>query len=192
MRRLPVRRFAYPPAGRFAPPPLRGTSELVSASAAVNPCDDALAYAVLERARLVCERAERGGLSSLRFAHLHLGRAGFEASESLDENDRVTLLDAARRASAAGALPPAEEPGEEALLLARHAADIVARCLRADASGPEYLQTAHVHVLDAIDSLVTRVGVRRARSLDDLAWRMGQFDPAWQRGNLAGAFASAR
>ena len=154
-------------------------------------CDEALAYVVLERARLVCERAERDGSSNLRVAHRHLGFAGFQASDHLDEPDRLAMLAAAREAAAGGSLPPAREAGEEALLLARHAADIVARCLRNDPSPGERLQGAHVQILDAIDSLVTRVGVRRARSLDDLAWRMGQFDPAWQRDNLAGSLAPA-
>ena len=164
----------------------------MSASAPASQCDDALAYLVLERGRLVCERAAHEGSSSLRLAHRHLGSAGFQASDHLDEEDRLVLLDAARAAAAEGILPPAKEAGEEALLLARHAADIVARCLRADPSGSERLEAAHVHVLDAIDALITSVGLRRARSLDDLAWRMGQFDPSWQRDNLAGTLASAR
>jgi len=189
MRRLPAGGAGYPRPGRFAAPPVRGIGQSVSLSAPASQCDDALAYVVLERARLVCEHAERESTSSLRVAHRHLGRAGFKASDHLDEEDRLALLDGARGAAAGGTLPPAEEAGEEALLLARHAADIVARCLRADPSDSEQLQAAHV--LDSIDALVTRVGLRRARSLDDLAWRMGQFDPAWQRGNLAGARASA-
>lgn len=164
----------------------------MSASAPAIQSDQALAYLVFERGRLVCERAEREGSSSLRLAHGHLGRAGFQASDHLEEEDRLVLLDSAREAATRGILPPAEEAGEEALLLARHAADIVARCLRSDPPDGERLAAAHVHVLDAIDALVTRVGVRRARSLDDLAWRMGQFDPAWQRGNLAGTLTSAR
>lgn len=157
----------------------------VSAAATVSLRDDALAYAVLERARLACERPEGGRSPTLRLAQRHLGLAGYHASEHLLAELRRELLAAAHGASARY-LPPTQDAGEDALLLARHGADVVARCLRNRALS-EQMHLVHVQVLDAVDTLVTRVGPRRARALNDLARRSGQFDPLWQRTNLAAA-----
>jgi len=155
----------------------------VSATATVSLRDDALAYVVLERARLACERPESTPSPTLRLAHDHLGIAGYHASEHLLAELRRELLVVAHAASG-HCLPPARDTAEDALLLARHGADIVSRCLRNRALS-EQMHLVQVQVLDAVDTLVTRVGPRRARSLNDLAHRSGQFDPLWQRTRLA-------
>lgn len=155
----------------------------VSAAATVSLRDDALAYVVLERARLTCERPESAASPALKLAQRHLGLAGYHASEHLLAELRRELL-AAAHACTARYLPPAQDTGEDALLLARHGADIVARCLRNRALS-EQMHLVHLHVLDAVGALVTSVGPRRARALNDLARRSGQFDPLWQRTRLA-------
>ena len=147
-------------------------------------CDDTLAYVVLERARLCCEReTDSWRAEALRRAHCHLGMAGYLVSEHLEPEERRQLLGAARDAREMP-LEPAEDPDEEALLLARHAAEIVARCMRRPGLA-ERMHEVHVEVLDALQILVRMIGPRRARALNDGARRTGQFSPSWQRRQLA-------
>jgi hypothetical protein len=141
--------------------------------------DDRLAYQVLERARLSCQALLDQAPASrpLHTAHGHLGQAGYLASDHLGEPERRRLLAAARASEPVG-------DAEELLLLAMHGARIAARAVRQAAFWPE-MHEARLHAVDAIVALGEAVGPGRWHEAVRAATERHEFDPAWERAQLA-------
>lgn len=113
-----------------------------------------LAYAVLEEARLVCERLSGGDVThagGLRVLHRQLGMAGFYVSCEMAELRRRRLLQHAkarcdeRFGAEADLCASLQALAQEGRVAIEHALQLVGPC--------DHLHLAHVYLLDAAESL---------------------------------------
>lgn len=130
--------------------------------------DEALAYVLLEEARLVCERLrhEAGSHEELDLvleAHADVGLAGYMASDRMEPPLRTALLGLVRERCIAETLS-GDQAREHVLLLCLHAGDVLERAGAGPRSGPD-LRPARVRTHDAVISLSRLVGPQRTREL---------------------------
>jgi hypothetical protein len=130
--------------------------------------DEALAYVLLEEARLVCDRLrhEAGSheeLDVILEAHGDVGLAGYTVSDRMDPPLRHALLGLVRERRIAETLTP-DQCREHVLLLCLHAADVLERATTTPRTGPD-LRSARVRTHDAVVGLSRLVGPRRAGEL---------------------------
>jgi hypothetical protein len=130
--------------------------------------DEALAYVLLEEARLVCERLRHEAdsheeLDLLLEAHGDVGLAGYVVSDRMESPLRHALLALVHERRVSETLT-ADQCREHVLLLCLHAADVLERATAAPRIGPD-LRSARVRTHDAVISLSRLVGPRRAREL---------------------------
>ena len=130
--------------------------------------DEALAYVLLEEARLVCARLrhEAGSheeLDAILEAHGDVGLAAYTVSDRMEPPLRHALLGLVHERRIAETLPT-DQCREHVLLLCLHAADVLERATTAPRTGPD-LRSARVRTHDAVVGLSRLVGPRRSREL---------------------------
>lgn len=113
-------------------------------------------YVRLEEARLRCEKlaaqtATEDECSSLRQLHRELGMAGWLASTEIDSNQRLWLLDTARRRSRLQVWDVrASHALAAAMILAE---DALAHALTTENLPSDHMHLAHLHLLHAEELL---------------------------------------
>lgn len=137
--------------------------------------DEALAYVLLEEARLVCEGLRdsvwaAGDLVMLAEIHADVGMGAYDASERMDPSMRAALLDMVRERDIASVMNDAESR-EHLLLLCLHATDVLDRAVSVPRQGPD-LHGARARAHDAVASVSALVGPRRAREVRREATRL--------------------
>jgi hypothetical protein len=147
---------------------LQDIAALAMTSEEAERADEALAYVLLEEARLVCERLrlESGSheeLDLLLEAHGDVGMAGYTVSERMEPPLRHALLGLIRERRIAETLT-ADQCREHSLLLCLHATEVLDRATAEPRVGPD-LSSARVRTHDAVVGLSRLVGPRRAREL---------------------------
>jgi hypothetical protein len=136
-----------------------------SGAGASDQSHDGPTYALVEEARVRCQRlAEAASTSSerasLELVQLELGHAGFIVGSKLPADARQTLLGSAReQATQPG---PHESDATRALVAtALHAEQAVERRL-ADPRLPSHMHFVHAHLLRALELLEQRPAGNRA------------------------------
>jgi hypothetical protein len=144
--------------------------------------DRALAFAIAEQGRLLCERMPPlpRRADELRRAHRGFGLAGYVASEEMDREERLAVLELCRETGPARP-PQAGDDLEAALLLAVHGRALSGRC--APLAGWAF--TARLELSSARNALTPLVGGSRALVLVQMASRGGHLRAPWQRTHLA-------
>ena len=147
---------------------LQALAAVAISSEECERADEALAYVLLEEARLVCERLryEVGSHDELDLvleAHGDLGLAGYMVSDRMEPPLRHALLGLVHERRVAETLTT-DQCHEHVLLLCLHAADVLERATAAPRVGPD-LRSARVRTHDAVIGLSRLVGPRRAREL---------------------------
>lgn len=137
--------------------------------------DEALAYVLLEEARLVCERLRDGAPGAgddamLAEIHADVGLGAYDASDRMDPSLRVALLDLVRERDIASVMDDAEAR-EHLLLLCLHATEVLDRAVSVPRQGPD-LRGARVRAHAAVTSVSAVVGPRRAREVRREATRL--------------------
>lgn len=151
--------------------------------------DQALAYAIAERARLACEalleetEAPRD-LVLLGAAHRGLGLAGYLASEGLAPATRREVLQLVHDDEPVP-LPPARTAPERILVLALHGREAVRRCAREPVVAAAMALAAR-SCREALDPLARLVGEDRAEEIVSAVEGGRYSEVAWQRAHLAG------
>jgi hypothetical protein len=147
-----------------------------TAGAEAERADEALAYVLLEEARLVCERLLDGDAvpepeeSLLMEVHADVGMGAYEASDRMEPGLRGALLGLVRERDVASVMDDAEV-SEHLLRLCLHAAEVLDRAAEGPRTGPD-LRGARVRAHDAVAAVSVLLGPRRAREVRREATRL--------------------
>jgi hypothetical protein len=138
--------------------------------------DEALAYVLLEEARLVCERLRDSDVVSepeeslLMEVHADVGMGAYEASDRMDPPLRSALLGLVRERDVASVMDDGEA-SEHLLRLCLHATEVLDRAADRPRNGPD-LRGARVRAHDAVAAVSVLLGPRRAREVRREATRL--------------------
>jgi hypothetical protein len=134
--------------------------------------DEALAYVLLEEARLVCERLRDAEPDEGIFGEVHadVGMGAYDASDRMEPGLRSALLGLVRERDIASVMDDAEA-SEHLLRLCLHATEVLDRAVRGPRQGPD-LRAARVRAHDAVAAVSSLLGPRRAREVRREATRL--------------------